>query len=271
MFFKKDLGFSPVDRMIFPFILGKITTLENTMKNTQHLLLTTAFCAFASCASATANSYYKTGFVLGTGLGYSHLSAKTTNNLFFNADNVENGSFKKSTRSNGFVADVFAGYRFLLNERFVAGLNITFTKDTNILKNTHFLPTFRSESTIKFYRQFSVTPELTTGYILAKQWMAYLKLGLSISRFKLDNKLIGTTATIASDKTVTKVGFKPTLGLEYAMNNKASVFTDVSYEYIKPIKEKLSNPTGTVDSGSTHNIKVRPHYFTAKVGVLYKF
>jgi outer membrane autotransporter protein len=241
------------------------------MKNTQRLFLTTAFCALVSCASATASSYYKTGAVLGTGLGYSHLSSKTNDNFLFNAGNVENGSFKKSTRSNGFVADVFAGYRFLLKEKFIAGLNVTFTKDTNTLKTTHSLPTFRSGSTTKLYRQFAVTPELAAGYIFAKQWMAYLKLGLSISRFKLDNKLVSPTSTISADKTVTRVAFKPTLGLEYAMNNKASVFTDVSYEYIKPIKVKLPNPTGTIDPNATHDVKVRPHYFTAKVGVLYKF
>ncbi len=241
------------------------------MRNTQRLLLTTAFCTLVACASATASSYYKTGAILGTGLGYSGLSAKTNDNFFFVAGNPENGDFKKTRRSNGFVADVFAGYRFVFNERFVAGFNVTFTKDTNTLKSTHSLPTFLTASTTELYRQFAVTPELTTGYIFAKQWMAYLKLGISISRFKLDNKLVGPTVTISGDKTVTRVGFKPTLGVEYAMNNKASVFTDVSYEYIPSVKANLTNPTVPVVLGATHDVKVRPHYFTAKLGVLYKF
>lgn len=241
------------------------------MKNTQRLFFTTAFCALVSCASATASSYYKTGAVLGTGLGYSHLSAKTTNNIFLINGSAANGSYSKSRTSNGFVLDVFAGYRFLLKERFMFGMNVVFAKDTNTLVNKSGITASPTINQTKLYRQFSVIPELTTGYIFAKQWMAYLKLGLSISRFKLDNKLIGTTATIASDKTVTKVGFKPTLGLEYAMNNKASVFTDVSYEYVPSIKAKLKNPTPNNVTTATHDVKVRPHYFTAKVGVLYKF
>ena len=100
-----------------------------------------------------------------------------------------------------------------------------------------------------------------------------IKLGVSISRFKISNKVISATAVIPTDKSVTKVGFKPTVGLEYAMNNKASVFTDVSYEYISSIKKSLNNPgdPAALVATDTHDVKVRPHYFTAKLGVLYKF
>ena len=153
------------------------------------------------------------------------------------------------------------------------GFNVTLTKDTNKINNIIGIPTTPSTSQTKIYRQFAVTPELTTGYIFAQQWMAYLKLGLSISRFEIENKVIGTTAVVSKDKKVTKVGFKPTLGVEYAMNDKASVFTDVSYEYIPEIKKSFNNPTApaALIPGSTHDVKVRPHYFTAKIGVMYKF
>lgn len=242
------------------------------MKNTQRLLLTTAFCTLVSCASATASSYYKTGAVLGTALGYSSLSSKTTDTLFLDGVPLLSGALKKTKRSNGFVADLIGGYRFVFNERFVTGFNVVLTKDSNSLKSVIDIPFADATTTTKFYRQFSVTPEIMGGYVFAKQWMAYLKLGLSISQFKIENKVIGA-AVISTDKTVTKVGFKPTLGVEYAMNNKASVFTDVSYEYIPSIKKSLNNPSdpATFSPTDTHDVKVRPHYFTAKLGVLYKF
>ena len=243
------------------------------MKNTQRLFITTAFCALVSCASATASSYYKTGAVLGTGLGYSTLSSKATDTLFYDGIPNSSGSFKKTKRSNGFVVDLIAGYRYALNERFITGFNVVLNKDTNKIKNIVGVPQTTATSQTEIYRQFSVVPEIMGGYIFAKQWMAYLKFGLSISRFKIDNKILAATFTINSDKTVTKIGFKPTLGLEYAMNNKASVFTDVSYEYIASFKSKLNNQNDPTQFSATdtHDVKVRPHYFTAKVGVLYKF
>jgi len=128
------------------------------MKNTQRLLLTTAFCTLVSCASATASSYYKTGAVLGTALGYSSLSSKTTDTLFLDGFPQSSGAFKKTKRSHGFVADLIGGYRFVFNERFVTGFNVVLTKDTNSLKSVIDIPFADATSTTKFYRQFAVTP-----------------------------------------------------------------------------------------------------------------
>ncbi len=242
------------------------------MKNVKHLTLCASLCVLTMGSVANTSSYYKTGAVLGTGLGYSHLSSKTTDTLFFDGVPQSSGTFKKTPTSNGFVADLIAGYRFAFNKCFVAGVNVVLTKDTNRLKSIIDIPNAGATSTTKLYRQFSVTPEIMGGYVFAQQWMAYLKLGLSISRFKLDNKVIGES-TVSTNKIVTKVGFKPTLGVEYAMNSKASVFTDVSYEYIPSIKKSLENPSdpNTLALTDTHDVKVRPHYFTAKIGVMYKF
>lgn len=243
------------------------------MKTPHALIITAAFCALASESLAIDSSFYKTGPVLGTGLGYSSLSIKTRDTLFF-LDNLEtNGEFKKTKRSNGFVVDLFSGYRLLINERFIFSLNLSLTKDTNSVKSTIGVPTTSTISQTKIHRQFSVTPDLTAGYIFCQQWMVYLKLGLSISRFNLENKVIGPNATVSTDKTVTKFGIKPTVGIEYAINKKASFFTDLSYEYIPSLKKNLNNPTdpNVFILGATHDLKSSPHYVTGKIGVLYKF
>lgn len=243
------------------------------MKTPQALIITTAFCALASKSLAVDSSYYKTGPVLGTGLGYSSLSINARDTLFLMDGLPTNGEFKKTKRNNGFVVDLFSGYRFLINKSFIFSLNLSFSKDTNSVKSTIGIPTTSAISQTKIYRQFSVTPDLTAGYIFCQQWMAYLKLGLSISRFNLENKVIGRDAVVSTDKTVTKFGVKPTIGIEYAINRKVSFFTDFSYEYVSSMKKDLKNPSApnVFILGATHDLKSSPHYVTGKIGVLFKF
>ena len=245
-----------------------------TMKK---FIFTSALLAASFLQTAHAKTTFKSGAAIGMSIGYSHLSAKTKENVLITPNPHivfgygGNSSFKKTHTSNGFVADVFAGYRFKLTSNFLVGFDISFSKETNTLKQNNLIPLFDQESTTELHRQFSIIPALTAGYTFADKWMLYAKLGLSISRFSLENKNLGAVAISTPEKTFTKLGVKETLGIEYAVTEKAALFSEVSFEQIQSKKVRLTNPTVTpAFTHQSHDVKVKPRYITAKIGVLYK-
>ncbi len=252
------------------------------MKNTYKLTTATALAVALSATPSNANNaFFKSGFVAGAAIGYSKMGGKIkneSNEQAFNPAPLSNvTNFTNSNiNSSSLIGSLFAGYRHITESGFVLGCNLGLSVDGNSKKisgknnNTTF--------NTKLTRQFQITPAFLIGKTLAERWMIFTELGLSISRFKLKSTSTDTrpapNATIHTNKSFTRVGFAPAIGTEYAINQNLAVMGKLTYEYFGNMKKNIGNTDvtpGAIQFKTDNNVHVRTSYFTAKVGVLYKF
>jgi len=226
----------------------------------------TLVALIATPSISKSEDYFKTGFVAGASVGYSRMKTDTTKNTFL-ANGFDDLS-KRTNSSNGILGHIFGGYRYVTNGGFAVGFNLGFALDSNETKGQDRLNAINT--TVKLNRKYQVIPAIFVGQKVSNQWMIFTELAASISRFELSSSATEVGTDVHSTKQYTKIGFAPTIGAEYAMNRNLSVIGTLGYEFFETKKADLGDLIEDVPVTENH-VKVRPHYFTAKIGVLYKF
>ena len=243
-----------------------------------------ALALYAGTESLEAHNF-NSGFVAGGAIGHSHMSNKLTNSS--NNTTHVNGNFvlftsagtNSSKNSNALAGSVFSGYRYMTESGFAVGFNLGLGMDGSSVKNSGTVNTMNF--TNKLNRQFNINPALFLGKTVGDNWMVFTELGLSISRFKLKSTHTVTASpdkTTSINKSFTKVGFAPTLGAEFSINDHFSVLSTVTYEFFGKTQKgfggtKKSVTVGPITTTNTteNSGKVKTRYVTAKMGVIYKF
>ena len=253
------------------------------MKNVLKMTSAAVLALFATTEISQAHNF-KSGFVAGGAVGYSKMNTKTTSsnkssNKFAGfATRFGSSSTRANKSSSSITGDIFSGYRYITESGFAVGFNLGFGLDGNSTKNSG---TFTNVNTTTFQtklnRQFQIKPAIFLGKTIGNNWMIFTELGMSISRFKLKSTIQETSNTnLTQNKTTsfTKVGFAPALGAEFAVNKNLSVQGTLSYEFFGSTKKDLGSTDGTVlvtRTQTENSVKVKPRYFTMKIGAVYKF
>lgn len=241
----------------------------------------------------------KSGSYAGANVGFGQFKNNTGESFFFN--NAAGGPFvpgsdlsvgntatpiETSQSKSGVNFSVFVGYKEVLPNNFVLGLDIAVSKNSGTHSQISTLNTATglfgnaaSESVTTLKHKFSVTPALVVGYKVMPELMIGAKVGAHIARFDVNNTfdLKETNATaVDSSRKFTKTGFEFGVVGEYAVSNNISVMTDVSYTYFSKSTVNFANPTnGRVGSpilaDATHSATFKPSFFTAKIGAAYRF
>lgn len=231
-----------------------------------------AFSVLATSYPAFAKNHYQTGFVAGGSIGYTAMRNNVSKDGFVALPNFL-GASKNTENAKGFLFSLDTGYRYLFAKDWLVALNLSVSKDfaktkkTDVLVRTH-------NTTVETSRLFHVTPSLMIGKIFSERWMVFADFGLSISRFKLKGSTAGAAPLVAQkiSKIFTKVGFAPAIGLEYSVNQNLAVTTKFTYEYFGATQKEMGPMVDpAVIAGTKYKTKVKPSYFTGKIGLMYKF
>jgi opacity protein-like surface antigen len=225
------------------------------------------------CATTTlANPcMYKTGFLAGAHVGIANGSGtfNTTYTTNVPGSTPLNGNGRASKTSALF--GIFGGYRHLFHEGFTLGFDISgdvFTSNELKKRLTYSNGIFTFEH--KLSRRYSVIPSINLGKIFCGRWHAALGLGLGIARFqhKLNAITLGPNLTSSQ----TKVGFVPSVAVEYAVNQNVSVIGKVSYEIYNKVKKDFgAAASAPFFPRSTFVSSISPRYLTLSLGASYRF
>ena len=217
-------------------------------------------------ASADAHTgYFKSGFLAGghVGVGFGNGKFNSTYSVPV-ATSSSTGSASKTAPLFG----VFGGYRHVTHEGYVLGLAL----EANLSGSSELKKEFRHFNLLTvdnlLKRSFSVVPVLRFGKIFCGRYLASIGLGMPITRFKQQANIITLGALSNSSATYTKVGFAPSLGLEYAASRNASIFTNVSYEMYGKVSKTFGSEFG---QNATYSSSIKPNAIVLKVGASYRF
>lgn len=220
-------------------------------------------------ASADAHTgYFKSGFLAGGHVGVGFGNGKF--NATFTAPGAPGGlpsSVDASAKKTSPLLGVHVGYRQVLRE----GYTFAFIVEANLsgsseLKKelSHFSAPNAVPVTNKLKQNYNVIPKIVFGKIICGRYHASIGLGMPIARFKSQIQLLASSLNASQ----TKIGFAPSLGIEYAATPNVSVFGDVSYEmYKKAGKTYILNNAGT----AKYDTSINPRQFVIKAGVSYRF
>jgi opacity protein-like surface antigen len=213
------------------------------------------------------SNFYKSGFLAGGHVGAGFGSGKFTGTFSTpNPTITGSGSARKTSPLFG----VLAAYRHISPDGFAYGLGLEFNfyGSNEISKQiplVAFGQTFNFNNRLK--RNYSVTPALTLGKVFCGRFYAGLGLGMPITRFKQSYN--GGVVPIAGQSSQTKVGFSPSIALEYALTNNVSLTGNVSYETYGRLNKTFATPA--VAAGATYITSVKPSYVNVKIGATYRF
>ena len=211
------------------------------------------------------NSQFYTGALI----GYSSMGVKNKESVHVNG--ISNAVKNHSFNSNGVVGTILLGYRQLFDNNYLMGFEFGVSLDNNSINKTENLDIFQTQTKLKAPYKF--TPALVFGNQFSKNWLGFVKLGISISRFELYHSIAnlpaapipGATSTIHT----TKAGFMAALGAEHALTNSISAVGLVSYENFGKIQHTYDKVLG--GAGESNTVTMRPEYYTVKVGLINKF
>jgi len=227
--------------------------------------------------SSANNAFFKSGLTAGGDIGYSKMMGRFTNDSQKTTTAgvvtfITSSATHKNFNASSIIGSIFGGYRHITESGFAIGFNIGVSIDGSSVKDSGKINTVTFST--KLNRQFQITPALFIGQRIAERWMIFTELGLSVSRFKLKSTRTLNNITASHNKSFTKVGFAPAIGTEYAINKNLAVMGKLTYEIFGSTKKDVGSTTRTVGittNKTANDVKVKPHYFTAKVGMLYKF
>ncbi|HQS84088.1 MAG: hypothetical protein B7Y25_03675 [Alphaproteobacteria bacterium 16-39-46] len=219
--------------------------------------------------SSSGPSLYNSGFYTGALLGYSSMNSSIRESLF--SPGLLNSSKNLTGNSQGIVGDLLLGYRHFFKNKYMLGFEFGFSANNNELNNKFLVNNFNIQTKLK--GQYKFTPSVVIGTQLSSKWLGFIKLGVSMSRFKGYHSLYlpgsGEGADIRTFSS-TKTGFMGALGAEYAINEKISTIALASYESFGSISSTFKeNIFGFPNETTT--IKMKPEYYTFKVGMTYSF
>ncbi len=223
-------------------------------------------CLFANQSAAESESFFRTGFVSGMSIGYSLMNTGATKNTSL-ALGV-NDTASNTTSSNGLAGNIFAGYRYVSNSGFSIGFNLGFSLGSNQNQHTDILNGVNT--TARLSQKYQITPGLFIGQKISERWMLFTEFSAPISRFEMFNQATLNTSNVSSKKQYTKIGFGATIGAEYAINTHFSITGTLGCELYDSKDADLGNLIAGVPATENH-VRMIPRYYTARVGVLYKF
>lgn len=215
-----------------------------------------SFCYSLLMLSATsliveASSF--NGFYAGAGAGWAYKK-------FDSALTFEGETTKFSSKRNDINASLFGGWGRTCGALYLGG-ELSLGVTPGQLNKTY---TFSGNTeTVKHKRSIVLGVAPRIGTVFAKSMLAYLKLGLELSRDKFQTS--GTdanNAAFSANKSQSKVAFAPGVGLEKAFGN---VITRLEYSYNLGSKMNVGY-TGSTD---TDSVKYKTH--NVQLGVAYKF
>ena len=220
-------------------------------------------------ACAAPVSCFVPGFYVGLQSGYSLMHGKYNNDYF---DDVSLNSLKKSLWNSGIVGEALIGGRYVWDNHVITGLEVGVLVDSNRLRHDFVHPISIQEEVSTFNsqlrRQYAFTPAFVLGYEFCQRWHAFLKLGASISTFKLREQNLEAATTFRTKKR--KTTFMPGIGLEYAMNCWVSFQGTLTYERFSKIHKKFQ-PIVEGFPGPYYSVRAKsPQYSTFKLGMLVK-
>jgi len=219
-----------------------------------------------------AHSFYKSGFLAGAQVGVSFGKGKYNSSLNFNPIFAVNSvSASGSGNKTAALFGLLGGYRHLFNQDYTIGLIIeaNLLTGNEIKKNLgHTSPFGTANFNNSLKKSFTVIPTVALGKVFCGRWHASLGLGLAIARFKLQATGVGTNPAFSQNANQTKIGFVPSLGVEYAATQNVSIIGNVAYEIYGKMSKTLTSPTTQL---ITYATSVKPTYLTLKVGAVYRF
>ncbi|MGV8948741.1 MAG: outer membrane protein [Candidatus Paracaedibacter sp.] len=231
------------------------------------------------CASSTLahGPNFKSGFLAGAHVGISSGSGKFNSTFNINPVAPVNSSSANGTaRKTALLMGFFGGYRQVLHEGYTVGFNIEanfFNNDELSKKIAHFSnppPSIDINNRLK--RSFNVIPSVSLGRVFCGRWHASLGLGLAITKFKQQiNITSAPLRPLSANVSGTKLGFVPSVGLEYAATQNISLTGNISYEIYKKLNNSFNVDATGAPAPSSYTSSISPKYLMFKVGATYRF
>lgn len=227
-------------------------------------------CLFANQSAAESESFFRTGFVSGMSIGYSLMDTGATKKTVLLPGNNpnQNKTVSNTASSNGLAGNIFAGYRYVSNSGFSIGFNLGFSLGSN--QNQHTDIVNAVNTTARLSQKYQFTPGLFIGQKISERLMLFTEFSAPISRFEMFNQATLGTSNVSSKKQYTKIGFGATIGVEYAINTHFSITSTLGCELYDSKDADLGNLIAGQPATENH-VRMIPRYYTARVGVLYKF
>jgi len=232
------------------------------------------------CASSTLahGSNFRSGFLAGAHVGVSNGSGTFNSNFDTNQGLIGQAQVSGKARKTSALLGILGGYRHIFHDGLTAGFDISGNVYANNELSTqlrHVVPVglafpFRNKLT----RRYSVIPAISAGKIFCGRWHATLGLGVAISGFKQEVTNLSPVGGVikSASASTTKLGFVPSLGVEYAMTQNISVVGKISYEIYGKINKKFGDQlTSPQLAGSSYAPSISPRYLNLNIGAIYRF
>jgi opacity protein-like surface antigen len=208
------------------------------------------------------------GFYLGAQAGIAKRITTTSlsnQTLTVNGATVTEVDYSKKNRTTGFVYGLMGGYGRNLNGLYLGGeLSLSFSQN-NKTQTQSVLGT--NGSTYSVNTQYKHGPALTfaprVGAVFANSYLAYVRLGLSMSRDQIQNYDV-TTGNSSTSSKKTKLTFVPGLGIEKDFGNHMLLRLEYTYN----TGSQLSVDTAGAYQ-ARQNMKYSSH--ALKLGVSWQF
>lgn len=243
-------------------IMNKITTLGSILAITY------------TTSTIAHGSYYKPGFLAGAHVGISNGSGSFTSN--FDPVFIEAASATGKARKTSALFGILGGYRHIFSEGITVGFDISGNVYTNNELNKLVIHSYNNPLTFtnNLSRRYSVIPSVNFGKVFCGRWHLTLGLGIAFSGFR--QKITAPFPTASNPtraaSTVRKLGFVPSIAVEYAATQNVSVTGNISYEIYKKISKTFNGQSiGFPIAGSSYTSSISPRYLTLKVGAVYRF
>lgn len=218
--------------------------------------------------------YFKSGFLAGAHVGVSNGSGRFNSTLTIPALNFGTVTNSAKARKNSAMFGVIGGYRHIFHEGYTLGLDLTVNIFSNDNLNKLISATYPGRAPTPPFlnvlaRRLSAIPSIKLGTVLCSRWHVAVGLGLGISKFH--QKMISPFPAELKRPSTTKLGFVPSLGVEYAATQNISVVGNVEYEIYKKISHTFSQQFTSPIAGSSYILSISPRYLTLRVGAVYRF
>lgn len=244
------------------------------------IITLSAAAVLASTVSSSAfaegnTSSFHNGAYIGAnvGLSYKHMSGHEKESFDFGG--LLTGKASRSPHHYSPMGEILGGYRHFFNNNFMLGGELAASLDPKALRSKRKALTAVTSSSASLKQKFALTPQVVVGRTFAQKWMAFAKLGMAIARYDVKVKNFDPTGAVNfsnSHAHKTLLGFAPSIGVEYALNQKVSLNGTLSYVHFGKLSKNLKgNVISAPTTDLTHKIRVRPSTLTAKVGVTYNF
>jgi len=237
------------------------------------ILLGVLLSSVGTAPTLAGPCYFKSGFLAGAHVGVTRGSGTFKATFDTGVVGVAAASASGGAAKTSAMFGLVGGYRHILNGGYTVGADLA----ANIFANNELKK--QLDHTIapddyffvnRLSRRFNIIPGVSFGKILCDRWLVSLGVGLAISRFQ--QQVFSVDSNVGLKSSVTKVGFAPSLGVEYAATQNLSVVGGVTYEIYGKISKKFGNEfTAPYFITSSYATSINPRYLTLKVGAVYRF